>query len=433
VLDAIPALIILLLIQNEDKEDHMSQELVRGLRTLQDKRQDQGPNSAEVASVLNFVGTILFHKNDFENALLFFQEELRLEDSCNVTSAKRAPINEQVLSVSSKADETSVSVTCNNIGRILQELNRHQEAIHFYHRALKSEYGDILQLKSKVKESSRSIARSKNSANLFSTVWYNLGLIHDKLRSYDEAIFAFEMSLELRKAMLGTDHPDIACLLYNIGVLQMEQQRLPDATTAFREALRIRLNGAAGQLNDKHVIKTLEKLASLYKVKGNCAGALATSEDILRIQLITPEFDDIKRLFEIGATLRSVSELYHATGNIEAAIKTAKASVFKFRIATDLRRNQLRADGCSGLTDISTLPNENSAEVEQLVSSLLLLGSLYHEAAEPLDAVLIFHEAAKAVEMQQNELKVHGTHCSSLNALQEVTAMLACCQCAPGA
>jgi tetratricopeptide (TPR) repeat protein len=65
-LEAIPALVMLLLIQNEDKEDHLSQELVRGLRSLQERRQVKGPNSPEVASVLNFVGTLLFHKSDFD-------------------------------------------------------------------------------------------------------------------------------------------------------------------------------------------------------------------------------------------------------------------------------------------------------------------------------------------------------------------------------
>ena len=58
--------------------------------------------------------------------------------------------------------------------------------------------------------------------NLYSTVWYNLGLIHDKMGAFTDAIRAFHMSLKLRRAMLGKDHPDVACLLYNIGVLQME-------------------------------------------------------------------------------------------------------------------------------------------------------------------------------------------------------------------
>lgn len=264
-LETVPALIYLLLIQNEDKDDSVSQELVRGLRTLQDKRQDQGPDCPEVASVLNFIGTLLFHKEDFDNALLFFREELRLEENLTETT-----------------DDISVSVTCNNIGRILQELGNLNEAVHYYQRALKPKYGDISQIRAS-KGSAISIAKAASadntesnpsSANLYSTVWYNLGLIHDKLGSYADAICAFEMSLELRREMLGSDHPDIACLLYNIGVLQMEQQLLADASKSFREALRIRRNSAAaGQLNDKHIVKTLEKLSTLHKAKGKIGRA----------------------------------------------------------------------------------------------------------------------------------------------------------------
>lgn len=435
-LDAIPALIFFLLIQNEDKDDHMSQELVRGLRTLQEKRQDQGPHSSEVSSVLNFVGTVLFHKNDFETALVFFHEELRIEDY-NIRQRKTLSSTDNHDSTYSFAvDETSVSVTCNNIGRILQELNRYSEAIYFYHRALKAEYGDITDLRRSLQGKKKkpmitglgvtiSSTDSSTSANLFSTVWYNLGLIHDKLRSYDEAIFAFEMSLELRKAMLGVDHPDIACLLYNIGVLQMEQQRLTEATICFREALRIRLAGAAGQLNDRHVIKTLEKLASLFKAKGDCRGALEISDEILKLQMISPEYDEIKRNLETGITLRSISELHHAKGDLPSAIQQATISVLKLRATVSLRNAQKQSE-------ISSEASSNSVEdVEQLVSSLLLLGSLYHETSEIIQGTAIFQEAAKTVVMQQDQLVLHSLPHSSLNALREVTAMLARGYCSP--
>ena len=80
-LDPIPALIYILLVKNEHKTDEISQELVRGLRSLQEKRADVGPQGPEVASVLNFIGTLLFHAKDYEHSLLFFQEELRLEEN----------------------------------------------------------------------------------------------------------------------------------------------------------------------------------------------------------------------------------------------------------------------------------------------------------------------------------------------------------------
>jgi tetratricopeptide (TPR) repeat protein len=410
ILDTIPALIHLLLIQNEDKDDGMSLELVRGLRTLQDKRQDQGPKSSDVASVLNFIGTLLFHKEDFENALLFFQEELRLEEAL-------AALDESI----------SVSVTCNNIGRILQELGRSHEAIHYYQQALKSHYGDISQGSVLKGAKACSIAKTDTTdappatANLYSTVWYNLGLLHDKLGAYAEAISAFNMSLELRQSMLGRDHPDVACLLYNIGVLQMEQQQLKEATFSFREALRIRRVASTGQLNDHHVVKTLEKLASLHKAKGNIEGALEASREVFHIQEASLDYEPITRIKEMGVMLRSIAELHHAIGDTDAAIETATESVRKLQSVVDM----YEAKGA--LAHFV----EKSFDVEQLVNSLLLVGSIYHETAEPLLAHSIFQRAV--VILKTNSAGYRNPPTTSLDALLEVTLMLATGQCAPEA
>lgn len=407
-LDSVPGLVYLMLIRHEDRDDSMSQELVRGLRTLQDKRHDLGPRSAEVASVLNYIGTLLFHQEDFENALLFFQEELRLEDCLAET-----------------CDDISTSVTCNNIGRILQELGKFPEAIVYYQRALKTEYGDVSQLSFSCKGAKTCTLRfrghadaSSSSSNLYSTVWYNLGLIHDKLGSYDDAIFAFEMSLGLRRAMLGPDHPDIACLLYNIGVLRMERQQLQEASECFREALRVRRIGAAGQLNDRHVVKTLEKLSSLHRAKGNIKGALEAANEVLAIQEVSPDYDDMTRMKESGATLRSISELHHAVGDLTSSMKTATASVHNLRSVVVSPANNSHPELL-----------EQIANVEQLASSLLLLGSLYHESCEPVEASLILEEASAILARAVNST----VYSHSLAGLQEVTRMLASSHCAPEA
>ncbi|EEC50986.1 predicted protein [Phaeodactylum tricornutum CCAP 1055/1] len=373
--DPIPALIHLLLLQNEEKDDSISQDLVRGLRTLQDKRQDQGPRSSDVASVLNFIGTLLFHKQDFENALLFFEEELRLEETMQECT-----------------DDISVAVTCNNIGRILQELGRHPEAVHFYKRALE---------------------------NRIRRLWYNLGLIHDRLGAYIDAISSFQMSLELRKTMLGRDHPDIACLLYNIGVLQMEQQQLSEASFSFREALRIRCVGTTGQLNDRHVIKTLEKLSSLQRAKGNINGALEASREVLRIQEVTAEYDHVTRLKDTGVTLRSIAELQHAIGNLDCALEASMESARKLEAANSARYSQDETMNSKSVSD-------SFVYTEHQVSSLLLVGSLHHELGEPMHALRVFEEALLLMEEADARRLVPSSH-----ALREVTCMLARSHCAP--
>mgnify|MGYP005841220799 CR=1 FL=1 len=411
-LDPIPALVYILLIKNEDRqeEDHFAQELVSGLRALQEKRSDLGPRDANVASVLNYVGTILFHQRDFDHALLFFQEELRLEE-CLKQGTR----------------DVSVSVTCNNIGRILQEQHRLPEAIRFYSRALQSEYGDeVLKMAIKSKEGSTVVesatltaksellALPRATLNLYSTIWYNLGLIYDRLGSFGEAIKSFKMSLALRRSMFGHDSADVACLMYNIAILQMEQQLLNDATNSFREALRIRKVAATGQLNDFHVVKTLQKLATLHKSKGNIEGAVEAYQEILLIQESSSAFDEMSRKKEMGTTLREVSELYYAGGDIEMALVKSRESVFFLR--------ELHGQ----------LPPSSSnyvAYVEELFASLLLHGSLYHEKSEANQARYLFTEASSIVK----RASLHFLGPTGLDALREVSQMLATCHCSPQA
>ena len=137
------------------------------------------------------------------------------------------------------------------------------------------------------------------------------------------------------------------------------------------------------------------------------------------------EFDEIKRNLETGITLRSISELHHAKGDIPSAIQQATISVLKLRATVSLRNAQKQSE-------ISSEASSNSVEdVEQLVSSLLLLGSLYHETSETIQGTAIFQEAAKTVVMQQDQQVLHSLPHSSLNALREVTAMLARGYCSP--
>ncbi len=408
-LDPIPGLIFVLLIKNENNDDKTSQDLVWGLRALQEKRHELGPTNAEVASVLNFIGTLLFHQRELDHALLFFQEELRLE--------------EQLIG---KGENVSVSVTCNNIGRILQELGRFHQAIQYYQRSLRLKIGDGSKGRAKASSSFSDEVYNDGdlppaTINLYSTVWYNLGLIHDKMGAFPDSIKAFQMSLKLRRAMLGRNHADVACLLYNIGVLQMEQQMLNEATDSFREALRIRRVAATGQLNDRHVVKTLQKLSSLHKSKGNIPRALEACNEVIHILKMSNDFDEVSRRKNMGSSFRDIAELHYAQGDLDIAHQMALDSV-----------SCLRGDGTVEMSDVVDLINI----AEQETASLLLIGSLQHEQCNPIAAHATFQDAAVLIRRSITSLATSGAFTSvgsSLLPLLEVSSMLASAQCAPKA
>ena len=400
-IDPIPALVYLLLIQYEDKDDAVSQDLARGLRTLQDKRQEQGNSSAEVASVLNYVGTLLFHCKEFDNSLLFFQEELRIEEGLD------------------ERDRVSLSVTCNNIGRTLQEQGKLKDAIVYYKRALSADFTDSGDFRAYLKETRR--CRDTTATNLFSTVWYNLGLIHDKLGDATEAVRAFQISLNLRKLILGPLHPDIACLWYNIGVLQMERGFLDDAHTSFKQALEIRAECLEHQLNDERVLHTLQKLTSLQKGKGNLRGAIAALEQTGVLLQQSTSLHVVKRQKEVSTVFFKMAELYHDLNETESSFAMARSAVeaVEYVASTLLHQNE---------NEVTV--SDKLATVEQWALSHLLVGSLLHENCESQQA---YHVLQQLVHTLDTLVKHPLFSSSSLLALKQVVEVLATEQCAPEA
>jgi len=307
-------------------------------------------------------------------------------------------------------------------------LNRLPEAKHYYHRALKTHYGsrieewcsqptgqDFCPLKWN-DEHAEDLPHS--TLQLYSAVWYNIALIHDKMGFYGKATSAFKVSLGLRRTMLGPNHPDISTLLYNVGVLLTEQHKLEEATASFKEALRIRqISPAPGHLSDYHVIQTLKKLASMHKAEGSISGALETLYEILNIQKISASSATeaggnlLAKTRDVGLTMREIAELHLAEGRIAEAVNMAQESIALCRSI------QSAAGGTSDVV----------ASTEDLVTGLLLLGSLNHENCESAKARQLFQEAADMIR----QVSIHFPTSKQLDAMHEVTQILATCHCAP--
>jgi hypothetical protein len=201
----------------------------------------------------------------------------------------------------------------------------------------------------------------------------------------------------------------------------MEQQLLSEATESFREALRIRRVATTGQLNDRHVVKTLQKLAALHKSKGNISGALEACNEVLRVLKVSSDFDRALRSKDMGSTMREIADLHHAKGEIDQAIGMANESVRLLRLCRD--------EGCNSAA-------EHFACVEQETAALLLIGSLEHERCEPVQARAVFTEASRLIQINS----IAFTTCiapqssqAALLPLLEVSNMLASANCAPEA
>ena len=394
-LDPIPALSYIILLENEENDDSLSYELVRAVRALQEKREDLGAENAEVASLLNYIGTLLFHRRELESAILFYREELKLEES-----------------LGSNEPDICISVTYNNIGRILQELGKFPEAIGCYFQALNSKLGGSYGKTVTISNGNNHLTQlgpdaSDTTKSLFSSIWYNLGLIYDRMGSRSEAISAFKISLDLRRTLLGDEHSDVACLWYNIGSLQIEQNQSSEATFALCEALRIqRLIGF--EEDPQHAINTMQKLLTLQQCGGDLEGALRTLQDMALVH------QSSYSTCAWGKTLREIADLYQAKGDLKNALQCAFQS----------------CDALRACVLVDTSVTVELGAIEDLAIALLLTGSLLHESCEPVQANEVILMARKVLE---EESRRFGDPSPSLVEQQEVCRILRSFQCAPQA
>ena len=116
---------------------------------------------------------------------------------------------------------------------------------------------------------------------------------------------------------------------------------------------------------------------------------------------------------ELGTTLREIAELHHAQGDLQSANVKAQESVQL------VREVQVLSPGSAA---------QSFACTEEMVAGLLFLGSLNHEMCEPMIAQTYFQEAHNLIRRVQATCSF-----TELDAMKEVTSILASCHCAPEA
>nr|WP_232224256.1 tetratricopeptide repeat protein [Mastigocladopsis repens] len=94
----------------------------------------------------------------------------------------------------------------------------------------------------------------------------NLALLYDSQGRYSEAEPLYQQALELRKRLLGEEHPDVAQSLNNLAYLYRSQGRYIEAEPLYQQALELRKR----LLGEEHldVAQSLNNLANLYRSQG---------------------------------------------------------------------------------------------------------------------------------------------------------------------
>jgi tetratricopeptide (TPR) repeat protein len=122
-----------------------------------------------------------------------------------------------------------------NAGRQFQREERYDEAILSFRRALLCK--------------NKSISTESPSVQVtFASTLFEIGMIHSYSQYHDplKALQALEICLQMSRACLGEDHPYVARVLYEIGVVDELLGEPEEALAQFSEAIAILLSNSMG-------------------------------------------------------------------------------------------------------------------------------------------------------------------------------------------
>ncbi|WP_309243072.1 CHAT domain-containing tetratricopeptide repeat protein [Hyalangium versicolor] len=129
--------------------------------------------------------------------------------------------------------------------------------------------------------------------------------------NYPEAVLLAERAVNLREAVLGTEHPDVAQCVSLLGILHMEQGHYALAEQLHLRALTIR-ETALGK-EDTDTAASLNSLGILYKNQGQFERA----EPLLQRALAIWETTSGSNSIRVAAALHNLANLYMEEGRYD--------------------------------------------------------------------------------------------------------------------
>jgi tetratricopeptide (TPR) repeat protein len=160
----------------------------------------------------------------------------------------------------------------------------------------------------------------------------NLGNALFGAKRSDEAIAALEQALALREALLGPDHPDVATALNNLGVVDKNLGRVDKALAAYRRAREIWTRA----LGPDHpaILPVLLNLGALEHTRGEFLVAIALFEEALAAARVLPEDSPLRS--SAAYNLTAVYLHRGDTDRAEALLRSELARLERIYGADDL-------------------------------------------------------------------------------------------------
>jgi serine/threonine-protein kinase len=159
------------------------------------------------------------------------------------------------------------------------------------------------------------------------SIWSTIATSREGLGRKQEALAAFQRSLEIQREATGEMHPSYALVLNNLALLYYGMDRLGDAISAMTESVRIR----RATLGDRHpqTATALFNLARLQTLAGDLDAAETHAEEALSVALEGYPAGHPR----IGKAHEALAVVLEARGEHAAALREVTTAITIYRNA----------------------------------------------------------------------------------------------------
>lgn len=288
--DIVSAEVLLLLIRSR------SQTRARGdamslIRLLMTQRATFGYEHESIYKTLSSLGSVYAKQRNYGTAINFLLEALRLQHQLGLLGGAKL-------------------TTLTQMGQCLNALGRELEGMSCFREGLRLHTKTIMNEPPAIQE-------------VFATALYNIGMIQSNQGDRNDqrrrmrALHSFKLCLDLRRKVLGEESPAVASVLYNIGILVLEDGQVTKAMGYFLESLHIRRK-AFGPRHPE-VASSLCRIANIHYDRGDIHVALKLNLRALSILRHSNEYFPDSLLLSV---LTGVGDAHQSSGLIDQAMKS---------------------------------------------------------------------------------------------------------------
>lgn len=173
----------------------------------------------------------------------------------------------------------------------------------------------------------RASGRSDIELDTQAAIWSSLATAREGLERREEALDAFQRTLELQRQATGEMHPSYAIVLNNLGLLYFGMNRLEDAIDAMTESVQIRRQ----TLGSEHP-QTATALFNLARLQ-TLAGNLEPAESLAREALDVARGGWGSGHPRIGKAHEALSIVLKAQGRFQEALEQVTKAIEIYRNA----------------------------------------------------------------------------------------------------